>query len=45
MKVESTINGVDMLIYQAIKSNEIWLGTNILNRLDVKYIRENLTEN
>ena len=45
VKVESTINGVDMLIYQAIKSNEIWLGTNILDRLDVKYIKENLTEN
>ena len=45
VKIESTINGVDMLIYQAIKSNEIWLGTNILDRLDVKYIKENLTEN
>lgn len=43
--VHKVIDGLDMLIFQAIKSIEIWMENNILQGVDYKKIREHIMEN
>ena len=39
-----TLNGIDMLIYQAILSNEIWLGKKLLHQINFNDIKKSIME-
>ena len=39
-----TLNGMDMLIYQAILSNEIWLGKKLLHQINFNDIKKSIME-
>jgi len=38
------ITGIDMLIYQAIKSIEIWFNIDVINKINIKDIKKYLTK-
>ena len=39
------VNGIDMLIFQAIKSIEIWMENDILHSVDYHSLRKHIIEN
>ena len=45
IKADKIIDGVDMLIFQAIKSIEIWMENDILHSVDYHRLRKHIIEN
>jgi shikimate dehydrogenase len=45
INADKTIDGVDMLIFQAIKSIEIWMENDILDSVDYHRLRKHIIEN
>ena len=42
IKAEVAINGLDMLIYQGIRSNEVWMQKDLEQRIDYSKLRNYL---
>jgi shikimate 5-dehydrogenase len=45
INADKIIDGVDMLIFQAIKSIEIWMENDILHSVDYHRLRKHIIEN
>ena len=45
INTDKIIDGTDMLIFQAIKSIEIWMENDILHSVDYNRLRKHITEN
>ena len=44
IKAEISINGIDMLIYQGIRSNEIWIQKDLQESIDCSKLRNYLSK-
>ena len=38
------LNGIDLLIYQAIKANEIWMQKDLEEKIDIHKLQKHLTK-